>query len=226
MDRSQFENLLRSLVSGSSRRSLLTVLSSGLLAALPLTFAFEEAGAKKNGKRKRRGKKKRKNNQPPPLPPGPVARADATCPGPRESALSFGDTVRLAQTFTAIASGPLGSAQLGIAKSAGSRGEYLLRLSPVDTEGIPTSDVLAAALVENASVPDGESTVTFTFPNPAAVSAGTTYALILTRSGPNNITWLSRGNDCIGQAFGSEDQSAPFALINELDFIYTVFVSS
>jgi hypothetical protein len=110
---------------------------------------------------------------------------------------------------------------------ADSRGDYLLRLSPLDVVDFPTNDVLAEAVVPNDSVPAGASTVTFAFSSPAAVVAGTKYALVLTRLGPDTFLWQTRGaDDCLGQAFSSSDQSAPFKFIFNANFVFTVFVSS
>ena len=135
---------------------------------------------------------------------------------------------RLAQTFTALASGPLVSAQVGIAQLSGTVSDYILRLSPVDGNGVPTNDVLAAAFVPNGSVPEGISDVTFVFAPPFPVVAGTKYALVLARPGEDNFSWISRSGDvCLGQRFGSESQSAPFELFgNGVDHVFTTFVSS
>jgi hypothetical protein len=134
----------------------------------------------------------------------------------------------LAQTFVALASGALVSAQLPLVKQPGTAGEYLLRLGPVDGSGLPTNDVLAETSVSNLSVPTGSSTVTFTFANPAAVAAGTQYALILTRPGSTHLQWDGHlGDTCAGRGFVSTDQAAPFAEeIEGLDLIFTTFVSA
>ena len=67
MDANRFDELFRSLASGSarSRRGVLAGLTSGLLAALPLALGVEDTEAKK----KQRKKKKKKKSQPSPLPP-------------------------------------------------------------------------------------------------------------------------------------------------------------
>ena len=58
--------------------------------------------------------------------------------------------------------------------------------------------------------------------------AGTKYALVLLRPGQDNFSWVSRSGDvCLGQAFGSENQSAPFEVFgNGNDFVFTTFVNS
>jgi hypothetical protein len=232
MTRAELTTRLLTRSRAASRRSALAGLTGWLFAASPLALAFDEAAARKNRQRKRRGKK-RKSGQPPTSPPispppsGPVARPDATCPGPGVSALVFSPEKRLAQTFRAVASGPLVSAAVEIGKVPDSLGDYLLRLSPVDGVGFPTNDVLAEAEVANGSVPAGASTVTFPFSSPAAVVAGTRYALVLTRSGPDTFLWRSRdADDCLGRAFNSSDQSAPFETLVFFSFVFAVFVSS
>jgi hypothetical protein len=214
-----FTQLRDALVCGIPRR--------GLLAALPLGLAVSETEARRQGKRKRKRNTKKKGKNPPP-PPGPTLRADATCPGPSTSDPGAGGLARLAQTFTALASAPLVSARLLIKKDPGSISDYILRLSPVDGAGVPTNDVLAATFVANGSVPDGESMVTFAFTNPAAVVAGTQYALVLARPGTDNFTWMIRAGDaCVGQRFVSNTPTAPFAVDPDgNDYIYTTFISA
>jgi hypothetical protein len=221
-----FAKLLRAFSPLVSRRGLLAGVASGVFAASPFALDSDEAAAKRNGKRKRKRKNAKKNKNQPPA--GPTVRADATCPGPSTSDPSAGGLARLAQTFTALASGPLVSAQLLISKDPGSTSDYILRLSPVDGAGVPTNDVLAATFVANGSVPDGESLVTFAFANPAAVVAGTQYALVHARPGTDNFTWLVRAGDaCVGQRFVSNSPTAPFAVdTNGNAYIYTTLVSS
>jgi hypothetical protein len=217
----------------ATRRRLLAALTVGLFAGQPFSLDLDEVEAKKKGKHRGHNRKhKRKRQQAPispPPPPGPNTNVDATCPGPNDSGLGSTDgNTRLAQTFTALASGALVSAQLPLVKQAGTDGEYLLRLSAVDDSGIPTNDVLAETSVSNLSVPIGPSIVTFTFANPAAVTTGTQYALVLTRPGSTHLQWDGHlGDTCAGRGFVSTDQSAPFEEgIEGLDLIFTTFVSS
>ncbi len=208
----------RSLAHLPTRRGLLAGLAGGLFAAHPFALLVEEIEAKKHGKRKNKKRKKKAK-----------VRVDATCGGPPESGLGSSDGAsRLAQTFTASASGALVQAQVFIFKLEGSAGEYLLRVSPVDGSGVPTNDVLAETSVSNLGVPAGETLTTFTFANPPPVVAGTTYALILTRPGSSNLGWKGHSGDtCSGRGFVSVDQTAPFAEgIAGLDLIFTTFVRS
>jgi hypothetical protein len=220
-DVTQFAALQRSRIAAASRRGVLAALSGGLMTRFP--FAPAGADAKGKGKRKKRKKNKKRRKQQ----RGPETRTDATCPGPRDAAFLVNERTRLAQTFTATASGPLVRAELAIDKFAGSTGDYLLSLSPVDNSGVPTNDVLAVALVANAAVPDGESTVDFAFPDPVSVEAGDQFALVLTRLDGDVLIWVSRAGDiCAGRGFNSPGQSTSFDFLPEVDFIFTTFVRS
>jgi hypothetical protein len=207
-----------------SRRGVLATLASGLFAGLP--FALSNAGIEAKGGGKRRKRKKNKKNKKR-KERGPQTRVDAACPGPRDNAFIVGSLARLAQTFTAGVSGQLVKAELGINHGLDSRGEYILRLSPVDGDGVPTDEVLAAAFVPEGDVATGDSTVTFTFLDPATVEANTQYALVLVRMGPGNFSWLSRAGDvCLGRGFLSDGLSAQFEPREGQDFVFTAFVRS
>jgi hypothetical protein len=157
-----------------------------------------------------------------------MVHPDATCPSEGTQVFIAGGRARMAQTFTALASGQLVSAQLDIDHDASTVGDYILRLSPVDGDGVPTNDVLAATVAPSGRVPGGISSVAFTFPTPFAVMAGTKYALVLARPGQENFSWIKRGGDvCLGQGFGSESATAPFKLLpGGVDLTYTMSVSS
>jgi hypothetical protein len=229
-----FAELLRSFVVAPSRRGLLAASLGGPLTALPLPLGLDETEAKNTSKRRRRRKhqarrKKRKNKQNPPS-PDPIAHIDAACPrtaGLEESVEVNGNT-RIAQTFTSFATGRLVRAEIPLFKSTGSSGDYILRISPVDTAGVPTNDVLAETVVANASVPDGESILSGVFGTPAAVVSGASYALVLTRPGDDEIELAGQFfNQCGGETYVSPDQTAPFALRSGdlgLDLAFTTFV--
>jgi hypothetical protein len=177
--------------------------------------------SKRRKRRKNRKSKNRKNN--------PKIRVDATCPtlGSVISSVTDGN-FRFAQTFTALASGPLVKAEILASKEPGSDGDFVLRLSPVDASGVPTNEVLAETSVAAANMPDGVSTVTFTFGNPAPVVAGGEYALVLTRPGGTFVAWSGQlGNPCAGQHFFSADQEKPFQPdTSGVDRDFTTFVRS
>jgi hypothetical protein len=90
---------------------------------------------------------------------------------------------------------------------------------------------LVQSSVANANVPSGGSEgvpVTFTFSTPAAVVAGTQYALVLTRPEGNLLEWRgSLGNPCTGRTFYSPNQTEPFTVLSDgLDLNFLTFVSS
>jgi hypothetical protein len=196
------------------------------LSALRLA---DTAGARRGKKHKKRGKGKKKRKRIPSPAPDVKSRLDATCLvlGGSGQVASDGNQ-RVAQSFTALATGPLVTAQLAIGKFAESAGDFVLRLTPLAGDGIPTNGVLAEATVTNAHVPVGESAVTFGFAAPAPVAAGTQYALVLTRPGGSSFAWLGRqgGSGCLGRAFTSSSQADPFAPIDNLDLHFMTFVIS
>jgi len=195
-----------------------------MLAIGPLAIPGDDAEARKRGKQKRRnGKRNKKHNK-------PKTRADATC-----AASGGGDTPapsccdnRFAQTFTPRASGQLLRAELALVGGGAAAADFIVRIAPVDGSGIPTNDVLVEASVASASVSNVLSTVAFTFTNPAAVEAGTTYGLVLTRPGSDIFAWAVRDlNACDGRSFVSFSQSDTFQFTSEQsDFIFTTFVRS
>jgi hypothetical protein len=228
----RFDTLIRALSAGASRRVVLAALAGGVFAALPFAPGRDGADARKRGNRRSRRKRRKSQTQnqlqSPPR-PAPVTRVDAICVGAGDSGLgSNNPNARVAQTFTAGASGQLVTAELSVFKPAASAGDYVLRLAPVGGPGVPTNDVLAETVVANADVPANRSKVTFTFGQPASVVAGTPYALVLTRPGGDFLQWAGdAGIACAGRSFLSVDQTAPFESINDdLDLVFKIFVSS
>jgi hypothetical protein len=222
----------RSLAPAPSRRGFVAALASGLLGVGPLALGHNESlskGKRKNQKRRKR-KKQTTLSPPSPLPPpsGPGLRPVASCLGTSTVSLGGPGNRRVAQTFTAVASGPLVRADIQIRKEAESIGDYFLHLGAVNAFGVPTNEVLAFTSLANINVPDGASTISFSFANPAAVVAGVRYALVLTRAGSGALGWEgSLGDTCAGQAFFSLDQTAPFdTSVGEIDLHFTAFVQS
>ncbi len=226
MNSTQHAALLRSITGLASRRGIIAGLASGLLATGIVADNVDEAEARKKGKRKnkKRKNKKNKNRQ-----DDPKVRVDATCPnlGSIISSVTDGN-FRFAQTFFAVRSGPLVTAVILSNKEPGSDGDFVLRLSPVDASGVPTNEVLAEASIASADAPDGVSTFTFAFSNPAPVVAGTEYALVLTRPGGTFVAWVGQSSaPCSGQRFFSNDQEKPFQPDpSGFDLAFTTFVKS
>lgn len=225
-----FRDLYQAFAEALSRRGLLTVLSGGLLITSAFPLDINEAIARGHGKhRKKRKRRSRHKRRRPQLPVAPVTRVDATCGGVRQGFnADVGGNTRLAQTFSALASGPLVRADIPISKDAGPEADYILRISPVDGAGVPGNAVLAETRTPSTNLPLGESVVTFTFASPAPVTAGATYALVLTRPGGNKVAWIGQniGNVCSSQSFFSPDQTAPFDAQGENDLFFTTFVTS
>jgi len=222
MNVSRLDSLVRSLGEAPTRRGLLGGISATALV-LAATRLPIEAEAKKHKKHK-----KKKHKKQPATPQAPTIKSDAVCPGPTNDAYAIGGVDwRLAQTFTALTSGSLIKAELLLSEPAGSLGDYVLRIAPADGAGIPTNIILAETVVPDINVPNGKSTVSFTFANPASVVAGNSYALVLTRSGSDKLVWLGHiGNSCTGTTYFSESQFGQFVAVGNIDLIFETFVSS
>ena len=214
MNAPRLDSLVRSLGETPSRRGLLGGLSATALA-LAVTRLPIDAEANKAKKHK---KKKNKHQ----------LKVDAVCSGPSNDAFGFGGVNwRMAQTFTAIESGPLVRAELLLSEPAGSLGDYVLRLAPVDGAGVPTNGILAETSLADINVPNGQSTVRFSFAAPASVVAGTSYALVLARPGSDKLVWLGQtGNNCTGTAYFSDVLNRPFVVLGNIDFIFRTFITS
>jgi hypothetical protein len=177
MDALHVSDFFRYYRSGSprSRRGLLPLLASTLVAILPFVLGPGAAAAKKHRGKKR--KKKRRSHTS--LPPGPITMADATCRP--ATPISFTGFRRYAQTFVAQRSGQLTSAAftLNFSKAGGA---FNLEIRAVDMAGTP-STVLASTAISNVPATgdtDPPRTVTGVFAAPAAVVAGQIYALTVT----------------------------------------------
>ena len=155
----------------------------------------------------------------------------ASCPGPRESDLGGAPSqARWGQTFMPTIAGELSTAEIAVGNFATVPGDYRIDINAVDGTGIPTNDILASTTIPNAAVPDGQSTVTASFVHPAQVAVGQQYALVITQPAPasdNLQVGIRFGDDCAGQLFLSDSQTASFsaqALAGE-DLVFNVFVT-
>lgn len=216
-----FERQVCSVTQDRSRRGLLRLghfaVVASALAALGLR-ADDDAEARKK-------KKKRKKNQPG-SPPPPVGQVDAFCPAPGNNTLSTLAPNRMAQTFTANTRGWLVSAEIVLEGETGTEGDYIMGVATTDDSGVPTGNVLATTTIASSQFSDGLSTVTFTFPDPATVLPGRRYALVLTRSAPNNLRWRAHDYDACstGAAFISTDGVFYGGLISPFDHVFATFV--
>jgi hypothetical protein len=207
----------------TSRRGALAHLGGGLLGAQALLLGNVDAEARKHRQqRKRKNRRQNKRNN-------AKTRLDATCAGSGATGVRHpAGEVRVAQTFTTRRSGPLVKATLPITNISGGAGEFVLRLSPVDSSGLPTNEVLAEATAAGDHPLDAEVELEFAFADPFSVKAGNDYALVLTRRSADSFVWRAdEGNPCAGAISFSPDQTAPFQDFNEdVDFVFATFVRS
>jgi hypothetical protein len=150
---------------------------------------------------------------------------DATCPGPREASYSHpgSGNNRFTQTFMPQISGALTNAEVELNKF-GPSGDFIVQILETDPSGVPTNTILASTTIPDAAVPAGFSVVGVDFANPATVTAGQTYALVVTRPGGGLAVGVRQGDDCPGALFISLSQTGSFTPVAGLDLVFTVFV--
>jgi hypothetical protein len=152
------------------------------------------------------------------------AALDANCPGPSTTAIGIGPgDGRIAQTFTAQATGRLTMGQIEVNLAEGP-GDYLMRVYATDGLGAPTNAVLAETNVPDESVPADTSTATGVFATPAEVISGQQYALAISRPGAMSVNVGARlGDPCPGTVYNS---FSPAGMWNEtgFDMVFAVFV--
>jgi hypothetical protein len=99
---------------------------------------------------------------------------------------SFGGTgARSAQTFTALNSGEITSAQVYLYRQSPFTTDVTVQIASVDALGVPTENVLATTTIPFCAIPVGQpgELVIASFDSPAAVEAGQQYALVLSTPG-------------------------------------------
>jgi hypothetical protein len=156
-------------------------------------------------------------------PTAQAALLDANCPGP--SATSSSSHVRDAQTFTALHTGQISRATLLINKSSAG-GDFQLQILAANGSG-PVNGVLAAATIPDATVPLGDATLDATFVSPVGVTAGQSYALVVTRpAGPGFLLKDRSGDACAGREFLSSSDTGTWAADDpSFDHIFQIFVN-
>jgi hypothetical protein len=163
------------------------------------------------------------------IPVSPAAAQDEPCAmGPRQDIFFFAGTPggngRLAQTFITQPGGAVTTAQADVAKF-GTSADWIMQINEVDGSGTPTNTVLASTTIPDSAVPAGDSIITGTFANPAPVSAGQRYALVVTRPGSTGLgVGLRTSGDCPGRFFTSFSQTDPFNGQSQ-DMIFAVSVT-
>lgn len=232
MDSPTFDTLTRAL----NRRHGL-----GLLSLLGLSVAVSPSGAEAKKKKKacapcrKRKKGKCKATLPdgtpcpegtcqrgtcvpapasPPISP-PARLPDAAClsglPGGFSNIPTNG---RLAQTFLAPNSGRLIVAQIQIFQEAGSSpGDFLLQVNTADAAGAPTNNTIASVALPDANVGTALSLIPFTFPAPATLVAGTTYALVVSRPGSRFSYGFQPTPPCLPDLYQSDSLTGAFQVL-------------
>ena len=127
-----------------------------------------------------------------------------------------------------LGSGKLSSAQSNVTKNVPDPpGDYTMSIATVDGAGVPTNSVLASTTIPESAAPGGSINVpiTGTFAQPAAVTAGTTYALVISRpaAGANGLRLQGRTSGCPGSMFRSTSQTNPYT-DNGADLVFNAFV--
>jgi hypothetical protein len=153
---------------------------------------------------------------------------DASCPGPQNNSIGGpGGTTRFAETFTALNSGTLTSAEISV-KKQGSAGDWTLEIADLDSTGKPGA-VIAATTVPDASVTNTTSygLIRGEFGSPATVNAGQQYALIVGRSASNSLqVGMVEPSTCPGSIYY---HAPPFTTYGPFgatyDLVYAVFVT-
>jgi len=155
---------------------------------------------------------------------------DANCPGPGDNLDGTVVGGRVAQTFNILNTGSLTRAEIDIFNSVGDS-DWVFQINTVDGSGVPTNTALASQTVSNATVdaavPQGtEGRIGANFATPAAVTAGQTYALVLSRpTGSFSVDTVGDGSACPGSFYKATSQTDPFVLDSTDDTVFAVFVT-
>jgi hypothetical protein len=153
---------------------------------------------------------------------------DAKCEGPSNS--TIGD-YRVAQPFTALNTGHLVRFQ-AVARNVAAPSSWTVQIDAIDGSGKPANAPLAETTIPVGTTPPtgGPLQVEGSFPTPALVTAGTTYALVIAPSTPGigNLPMATDGDRCPGQAYGDDAANPgtwPFSYAAlGLDLIFATFV--
>jgi hypothetical protein len=159
--------------------------------------------------------------------PAPASAVpDAGCPGPPGDAITLTAGERGAQTFTAQNTGSLTRGELLVMKGAATTGDWTMQILTTSATGTPTNQVLASTTIADAGVPTGTSTLGGDFAVPAQVSAGTMYALSLSRSGAPWDMPDRFDNPCEGAQYRAAPPPATFAVAGSgtQDAIFQIYV--
>ena len=147
-----------------------------------------------------------------------------TCPPSLPASQDYPGGDRVAQSFTATRSGTLRQIKIGIVKKS-SGGDYLVQV--VKMAGTDPSnnaiDVIAAAVVPDAQVKSGETTLVASF-GTTTLTQGTQYAVVVSRT--SDFDLRHEGSDCEGRVFIASSTGAFIPTGTNLkDLIVTVLVA-
>ncbi len=150
---------------------------------------------------------------------------DASCTVPTGSTLTpVNGNLAVAQTFTAQHTGTLATAQATLTNVSPSALPWLLQIAKTDGSGLPSS-ILASVSVPNTLASGGQGPVTGTFAAPAPVTAGSLYALVISRPGSGTYGIADEGgNPCPGQAYFQNTVGGPFMAFAFVDFGFATTV--
>ena len=131
-----------------------------------------------------------------------------TCPPSIDASQDYSDGTRVAQSFTATRSGTLRQIKIGIVKNPSGSGDYLVQVVRMDGT-VPSNnaiDVIAAAVVPDAQVKTGETTLVVSF-GTTRLTQGTEYAVVVSR--PSGFALLHTGGEtCEGRVFVASSTEA------------------
>ncbi len=156
---------------------------------------------------------------------GAASIPDASCAANLGASIVQPDGDRkVAQTFTALHTGGLDTASTAVTTPVGATpGDWRLEIAA--TSGGAPAGVLASTTVPNTLAANTQGTITGTFANPPAVTAGGEFALLISRPGSNGYHVAEQGGDpCPGQGYFQNSPGGPFLIDNFVDFRFATTV--
>jgi hypothetical protein len=214
MEVSRFDQFVRELLGGGTRRALLR------LSAIPVTGALASLGVDDDAseaKKKRKNKKRKKRRK--------AKNVTVSCQE-AASAEIFTGYQRAAQTFLAPRDGKITSATVHLSDNPdGFSLDFEVRA--VDSDEAP-GDVLGSTQASNIPATSDSDTrpVTVTFSPPVSVSGGQRYALAAVAPNPAGFLW-NGNSDCPDQrSFSDEDAEEPWIEDSEYyDLVFSLTIA-
>ncbi|HEX5499569.1 MAG TPA: hypothetical protein VFX03_10095 [Thermomicrobiales bacterium] len=206
MDDARFDAVVKRLeTSGTSRRAGVRALAAAAFVGATAAYVDPFGAAAK-----RRTKKKK-------------TKATYECAGSTDVISLFQADRRAAARFTASRTGRLRQINFSINNPSGSSGDWVVQLVAVDgaTPSTNPIDVLAAVTISDASVPEGQSTITGPFAG-TKLTQGVDYAAVLTRRDDFDVAVFFDPATCSGASF-TADGAGAFTPLSP-DLVVTVLV--